>query len=107
MNDQLTTFGDERFAGLAFPVVRVRFAGPTNTRGSRYIASVRGVRATHSYDHALSASENALRAARKCWSAYQTSQMVNINDDPRVFIPGDLSSSEYAFTVIPAAYLNE
>ena len=95
-----------KFVGLAFPVVKVRFAGPTDTRGSRYIATCRGVRATHSYDHALSGSENAYRAACKCWGAYQTSSMVNIADDPRIFIPGDLSADAYAFTVVPAAFLD-
>lgn len=100
---------DERqgdLVGLVFPVIKVRFAGPTNTLGSRYIATCRGIRATHSYDHALSASENAYRAARKCWGAYQTSNMVNITHDPRLFIPGDLSDDAYAFTAVPAAYLN-
>lgn len=94
-----------RFVGLAFPVVRVRFAGPTNTKGSRYLATCRGIRATHNFDDALSASENAYRAACKCWGAYQTSKMVNIADDPRVFVPGDLDDSSYAFVVVPAAYL--
>jgi hypothetical protein len=104
-NDQTAKFGDERFAGLAFPVVKVRYAGPTNTLGGRYIASVRDVRVTHSYDHAISSSDNALRAARKAWSKYQTSKMVNINDDPRVFIPGDLSDDSYVYLVVPSAFL--
>ena len=97
----------EMFAGFAFPVVRVRFAGPTNHRGSRYIATLcgRDVRVTHSYNHARSASENALLAAQKCWGSYQTQNMVNVNDDPRLFIPGDLSSDSYSFTVVPAQYL--
>ena len=104
-NDSMQRFGEETFVGLAFPVIKVRFAGPTNSRGSRYIATMRDVRVTHSYDHALSASENAFRAARKCWSSYQTSLMQNVAEDPRVFIPGDLSNDSYAFTVVPTAFL--
>ena len=88
-------------------MVKVRFAGPTNTLGSRYIATCRGIRATCYYDYALSSSENAYRAACKCWGAYQTSNMVNIADDPRIFIPGDLSDDAYAYTVVPAAYLTD
>ena len=95
----------ESLTGFAFPVIKVRFAGPTNSSGARYIATVRGIRVTTPMDYALNPSENAYRAARKCWGAYQTSLMVNINDDPRILIPGDLSDDAYAFTVVPTALL--
>lgn len=95
----------ESLTGLAFPVVRVRFAGPTDTRGARYIASVRGVRVTRSYDYAASGSENALAAARQCWGLYCTRQVRQV--EPCLYIPGDLSDDAYCFTVIPAGFFGE
>lgn len=95
------------FIGLAFPVIRVRYAGPTNYRGSRYIATLRGIRATVSYSCELSASENATAAALKVWDKYraQHAEAFQGDEQTRVFIPGDLSSDAYAFTVIPAGFL--
>ncbi len=45
--------------------ITVKYAGPTNTRGSRFIAKAEGVKTyTVSYNHAESADDNAERAAR-------------------------------------------
>ncbi len=95
------------YIGLAFPVVRVRYAGPTNSRGSRYVATVRGTRLSRSYDDALSASENAHATAHDCWVKYRAAHADAFagDDQPRVFIPGDLDASSYAFTVVPAGFL--
>lgn len=103
-----TADGWDRFEGLAFPVVRVRYAGPTDSRGSRYVATVRGVRHTESYDDGLSASRNAHNAAAACWAKYCASLALSVPDDdtPRVFIPGDLDRTSYSFTVVDAAYLD-
>jgi len=92
--------------GVCFPVVKVRFAGPTDYRGSRYIASVRGVRITRSYDHALSGPENAYRAAADCWSEYVSRLSDDYCDPDRVFVPGDLDADTYAFTVVPVGFLS-
>ena len=95
--------------GLAFPVVRVRYAGPTDHRGSRYVASCRGTTVTHSYDSALSASVNARHAAERCLERYheRLAESVDIDFRPSLLIPGDLSRDSYCFTVVPTAYLGD
>jgi hypothetical protein len=97
----------DRFAGLAFPVITVRYAGPTDRRGSRYIATLRGVRHTEHYDYALGGPETARLAARNCWNKYraQHAEAYAGDEQPRAFIPGDLNSDSYAFTVVPEGFL--
>jgi hypothetical protein len=97
----------DRFLGLAFPVIRVRYAGPTDHNGSRYIATLRGIRHTESYDHAQNGSYNALQAARACWDKYRAfyADAYAGDDQPRAFIPGDLDRDSYAFTVVPEGFL--
>jgi hypothetical protein len=97
----------DSFVGLAFPVIRVRYLGPTNHRGSRYVATLRGVRVTVPYDYALDGSRNAYNAAAECWKRYRFrySNAFEGDTDPRVFIPGDLTDDSYSFTVVPASYL--
>ena len=92
--------------GLAFPVIRVRYVGPTNHRGSRYIATLRGVRATEQYDDAKGGSENAYSAARSCWAKYKAQHAEAFAGDShhRVFIPGDLDDNSYVFTVVPLRF---
>jgi len=99
----------ERFSGLAFPVITVRYAGPTDHRGSRYIATLRGVRHTEHYDDALDGPGNARNAAVACWQKYRDSlprEYFDPDDQERVLIPGDLNASSYAFTVVPAGFLS-
>lgn len=96
---------NDRFIGYSFPVVRVRYCGPTNTKGSRFVATVLqrldAPRVTHNWDHSISAPKNAHVAARKAWNA-----TVHYGDESeRVLIPGDYSSSDYVFLVVPAAML--
>jgi hypothetical protein len=43
-------------------LVRVKFLGPTNTKGSRYSVNAFGRRLTVPADYSLSPSENAFRA---------------------------------------------
>lgn len=107
MNDtQTRTQTRNPLDGLAFPVVKVRYAGPTNTRGSRYIATLRNTRIVRPYDHALSGSENAYRAAVACWARYEIlERMTPYDETTQVLIPGDLSDDTYAFTVVPAGFL--
>lgn len=45
--------------------IQVKFAGPTNARGSRYIAKADAGTVTHHADHALNPSANAAEAAVK------------------------------------------
>lgn len=104
---QEAPYKQDTLIGLAFPVVKVRYAGPTNTRGSRYIATLRGERVSVSFDYALSASENAYRAAVACWDKYRNAHAEAYEGDEqeRVFIPGDLDADSYAFTIVPAGFL--
>jgi hypothetical protein len=109
----------ETFRGLAFPVARTRYAGPTNTRGSRYVASIRRdnertYRATVHYDAALSPSENALAAALKCFQAalignyhdYQSVELEPPSARDYVAVPGDLDANGYSFTFVPLYIFN-
>jgi hypothetical protein len=91
---------------MAFPVVRVRYAGPTDYRGARYIATLRGVRVIDGYDYALDGPRNAYNAARACWEKYRSQPAFAGDDQQRVFIPGDLDADSYAFTVVPAGFLS-
>ena len=45
----------------SFRFVRVKFLGPTNTKGSRYTVNAFGRRVTVPADYSLSPSENAFR----------------------------------------------
>jgi hypothetical protein len=101
----------ESFAGLAFTVVRVRYAGPTNTRGSRWIATItRGserTRVTMPYrSERPHGAVNALPAAQACFAKVR--RAINEPTDPSewVAIPAELNADEYAFTFVPSDYLN-
>lgn len=107
MNDTPTPMAQDALVGLAFPVIRVRYAGPTYYKDSRYIATLRGVRHTESYDYALGGSGSAYNAAVACWDKYraQHADAYAGDDQPCVFIPGDVDASSYSFTVVPAGFL--
>lgn len=96
-----------RLKGLAFPVVTVRYRGPTDHRGSRWLARCGDTRYAIAYDYALDASDNAARAAWACWRRYWTAHTGPgwTDDEPRVFIPGDLNDSTYTYTVVPERFL--
>jgi hypothetical protein len=101
----------QALSGLAFPVARVRFAGPTDYHGARYYATLRRdsertYRASVPYSYALSASENALRAAR---IVHEKALADTDGGAPAdyVAIPGDLDASSYVFTFVPVYLLGE
>jgi hypothetical protein len=97
------------FDGLAFPVAKVRYAGPTNSRGSRWVASVyrdrdRTFRATVGYDHALpSGARNALPAALKAFEKARADIDADLRED-YVAIPGDFDADTYIFTFVPKRF---
>lgn len=93
--------------GLAFPVIRVRYAGPTDHRGARYIATLHGVRHVEHYDYALKGNVNAFNAAANVWRKYreQHAEFYQGDDQPRLFIPGDLAADSYCYTVVPSGFL--
>jgi hypothetical protein len=96
----------EALSPYSFPVVTVRYSGPTNHRGSRWFATCRrGVDATYRasgpYDYTTSGgSPNALSTAHKCLQKALTEASV----DDYVAIPGDLSPDSYAFTFVPKTF---
>ena len=99
----------DTLVGLAFPVIRVRYAGPDDSGGGRYIATLRhdaGI--VRDFEYADSPSSQAYKAARECWEKYQerNPERFEGDDQERVFIPGDLSDDSYAFVVVPAAFLS-
>lgn len=96
----------DAFVGLAFPVIRVRYVGPTNHRGSRFIATLRGVRHVEPYDYAISASRVPYNAAAAVLAKYreQTRQVIDWEPEPVVLVPGDLADDTYSYTVVPASF---
>lgn len=46
------------------PTVSVRYSGPTDTRGSRWVAKGAGRQVSLPYDYTLSADANALEAVK-------------------------------------------
>lgn len=96
-----------RLVGLAFPVIRVRFAGPTDHRGARWIASYHGVRFVQPFHVGPEGpSELAGRAAYCCWRKYVNSRGADMVDDgPRLMIPGDAGPDEYAYLAVPERFL--
>jgi hypothetical protein len=73
--------------------IRTKFAGPTDTRGSRILATSRYGRTTFSYDYALSAGENHAAAA----AAHVTSRMSPRG--PFALTSGELAAGEHAHVI--------
>lgn len=100
---------DRTFDGLAFPIVRVRYAGPTNYRGSRWIATMRrdnerSYRVVTPYDASLSTgTRNAIVAARACWDKARADLGW---DGEYIAIPAELDADTYAFTFVFSGILN-
>jgi hypothetical protein len=67
-------------------VIYTRFAQPTNTRGSRIVASIPGKRTpvTHPIAHALSREENHREAAEKAlrWKLGGEFKLIGMGDTP-------------------------
>jgi hypothetical protein len=73
--------------------IRTQYKGPTDTRGSRIIATSHYGRTTTGYDHALSAGENHAAAA----AAHVTTRMVPRG--PFALTSGELAAGEHAHVV--------
>lgn len=73
--------------------IRTQYKGPTDTRGSRIVATSHYGRTTFSYDHALSAGENHAAAA----AAHVTSRVSPRG--PFALTSGELTSGEHAHIV--------
>lgn len=110
----MTSMAEEReelLYGLAFPIIRVRYSGPTNNRGSRWFASIKHgdelTRASDSFEDERG-RRNHFAVARACWAKYraQHSEAFEGDEDERVFIPGNAGPDEYVFTVVPRAFLS-
>ena len=72
-------------------IVYTRFAGPTNTQGSRIIATSthfgKGGKTFHNYDHALTGEENHRAAAWKFAAKHTANptdcyELVGVSDNP-------------------------
>lgn len=96
-----------RMVGLAFGVIRVRYAGPTDTHGSRLIATIDGTRRIVGYDPAMSSSQNHGAAALVAWKHYRRTGHGSwaADDSPVVFIPADPGDGSRLYTVVPEGYL--
>lgn len=101
---------NETFDGLAFPVARVRYSGPTDTRGGRWRASIRRdadrtFRASAPYDHDTGGGgRGALPAALKALESALDAIDPDTTVDDYVAVPGDLSADAYIFTFVPAHF---
>ena len=102
---------DETFSGLAFPVAKVRYTGPTNYRGSRWIATIRRdnertYRVIDPYRSELpSGSVNALDTARACLAKMLADNHSETSASDYVAIPAELDADTYAFTFVPTYLL--
>jgi hypothetical protein len=92
----------EQLRGYAFPLIKVRYRGPTDAHGSRWSASVAGMRTTLPYASAKpGGSAGALPAARKMWGRALAEQAgTGETPDDFIFIPIDISNDTYGFVPI-------
>jgi hypothetical protein len=96
-----------QFDGYCFTAVKVRFAGSTNTRGSRWVASLyRGnddiTRTTLPYDHARAGgAANARPAAEACFVKARQTIDEPTNLDDWYVVPAELNADSYVFTFVP------
>jgi hypothetical protein len=105
----------DTFSPFAFPIVKVRYSGPTDYHGAKWIATLRRdnertYRVHQSYDDSLpEGAQNALQAALACFAKC----FADLNpDNPHpisdyIAIPADLSANEYAFTFVPSYFFND
>lgn len=89
--------GDDQLTTYAFACIRTRYAGPTNTKGSRVLVSEdRGFadykprRMSVSWDHALNVSANHAAAAQAWLDRH--------NAGARVVLPGLEYDNDFYFT---------
>jgi hypothetical protein len=103
---------NQTFDGLAFPVARVRYSGPTDTRGGRYNASLyrdrdRTYRASVPYGHDIGGgARGALPAALKVLECALVDITSGATVADYVAIPGDYSDDAYVFTFVPAYFFD-
>ena len=98
------------YVGLSFPVIRVRFSGPTDHHGARYVASLRSPLGTVQHFEPFHVgpegpSELAHKAARACWEKYLAERRYE-EEEPRAFIPGDMGPDEYVFLAVPEGFVS-
>lgn len=104
----------ERFYGLAFPIITVKFSGGV-WRATMRRDSTLTVRAQDSYE-GVDGAKGALPAVRKCWEKYLEERergMIEAGltpltkwDEPSVMVPGDAKEG-YVFTVVPAYFFGD
>lgn len=78
--------------------IPIKYVGPTNTKGSRMVASAQAGRKSFSYDYALNIEENAIKAAKlyaesKGWKGQMAIGQDSKGDWQAVFIE-ELNSFE-------------
>ena len=74
--------------------IRTQYKGPTDTRGSRIVATSHYGRTVASYDHTMSAGENHAVAAAAHVSARMSPR------GPFAITSGELTSDEHAHVVV-------
>jgi hypothetical protein len=110
--EAITEVTRNRFDGLAFLAVKVRYAGPTDRTGGRWIASLyrdtdRTYRATVGYDDALpSGGTQAVIAAKRALAKALADNNPDASVSDYTPVPGDLSADEYVFVFVPTEYLS-
>jgi hypothetical protein len=99
------------FDGLAFPVARVRYAGPTEVRGSRFNATMkRGedsyrIARSYRYDEPQGAGQ-AVHAARLCLANYLEENDRDETVADYVAVPGEYDVDTYVFVFVPARFFS-
>lgn len=111
MNEITTTTPD--FETLAFPLIVVKYYGPTDTLGSRYVATLKRyggmsegtrtlARVTVGINGSRELSTQAHDAARAVWAKYGAD--TDGDPTPRAFVPVAMWDGSTGFAVVPVRF---
>jgi hypothetical protein len=96
--------------GYAFPLIKVRYRGPTDHHSARWSASLDGRWLSASYDDGeRTGAQSALPVAIELWSFMLMEHRVGTGGetaDDFIFIPVDLGSDTYGFVPIAKSFFN-
>jgi hypothetical protein len=91
----------DKLQGLAFPLIKVRFHGPTDNNWQRWTASYDGRRITRPYDDSIEdGARNALPVAQELWERVLKENQMNQTIKDYILIPVNVDSSSYGFVPV-------
>jgi hypothetical protein len=108
----------DALVGYAFPLIVVKYYGPTDARGSRYVATLKRYggmsegtviesRRSAPFRYDMGTSEQSMALVRECWARYiAPGRDGKATDDvARVFVPCDMANGDTGYVVVPASVL--